>query len=65
MSISNNKAGSGKGLFLITEKNFDVTTDPNIAINFSDYTPTINGTAIKGLEVSVEGEIFKIKVGTY
>lgn len=41
-----NLAGSGVATFEICEPNFDVTTDPNVAINFVDHTPFINGSAV-------------------
>ena len=46
MSISNNLGGnSGTGTFEICEYNFDPSTNPNIGVNLTDYTPTINGQA--------------------
>ncbi len=51
MSISNNLAGTGVGVFEICEVGFNSTTDPNIGIGtaatnaIDDYTPTIGGSA--------------------
>lgn len=39
-------SGTGTGSFDICEKGFDVTTDPNFALNFTDYTPTIAGSTV-------------------
>lgn len=46
MSIANSKTGQGIGEFVIAENGFDVTTNPNIGINLTDYTPLIVGSAL-------------------
>lgn len=43
-----NFSGSGKGVFQLAEKGFDVTTDPNFALNFKDYTQAIVGEPVLG-----------------
>jgi hypothetical protein len=45
MSVAITRSGSGKGVFEITEKGFDPTTDPNVGIDLVDYTPAITGNA--------------------
>jgi hypothetical protein len=47
LSIANDrKSDMDTGTFAITEKGFDVTTDPNIGVDLTDYTPSITGSAV-------------------
>ena len=45
LSISNTLNSTDTGSFEICETNFDITTNPNIGINLTDYTPLVNGEA--------------------
>jgi hypothetical protein len=46
LSIANTRTGSGTGSFFIAEKGFDITTDPNLGINLTDFAPAINDSAL-------------------
>ncbi|MEO5998163.1 MAG: T9SS type A sorting domain-containing protein [Chitinophagaceae bacterium] len=45
LSIENTKTSMGTGLFSVAENGFDVSTNPNIGVDFIDYLPAINGNA--------------------
>jgi hypothetical protein len=47
MTITNTKTSNtaDTGSFLICERGFDITTDPNFGINLTDYSPDIAGLA--------------------
>jgi len=47
MSISFTQSGSIAGIFQICEPGFDVTTNPNFGVNFTDFTPNISGNPIE------------------
>jgi hypothetical protein len=72
MSIKNTLTGTGTGTFEIAETGFDVTTNPNIAVNLVDFTPVINGRAdfvnlpvnLKSFEVTTAGRAIKLNWST-
>lgn len=45
LSVANTLTGIDTGTFKICEAGFNETTNPNIGINLTDYTPVINGSA--------------------
>ena len=45
MSVPNTLTGIDTGTFRICEVNFNPTTNPNIGIDLTDFTPVINGEA--------------------
>ena len=46
-TVSNSQNGlQATGVFEICEPGFNATTNPNIGIDLTDYTPTINGSAV-------------------
>jgi hypothetical protein len=60
MSVSNSRTSLGTGVFEICEPGFDATTEPNFALNFTDFTPVINGSA-SGVILPVEISSFEAK----
>ncbi|MBE7170351.1 MAG: T9SS type A sorting domain-containing protein [Williamsia sp.] len=46
MSVRNTVTGTGTGTFEIAEPGFDNTTDPNLGIDLTDYTPVVTASAM-------------------
>ncbi len=60
ISVSNSRTSLGTGIFEICEPGFDAATEPNFALNFTDFTPVINGNAV-GVILPVEISSFEAK----
>ncbi len=60
MAVSNSRTSLGTGIFEICEPGFDAATEPNFALNFTDFTPVINGSA-SGVILPVEISSFEAK----
>jgi hypothetical protein len=45
LSVRNTMTGTGVGTFEVVQAGFDVTTEPNVGVSLTDFTPAVTGSA--------------------